>query len=115
ARRCVDGPAGFERVVQRRRAVRFDGDDADAACVPRGDAADEPAAADGDEHRVEIGRLALELETQRPLTEQRLSLIERVDWQGARLGGPPLAGGNRVVVPIAADDEIDAVRTDLVD
>src|SRR5262249_22648750 len=67
------------------------------------------------EHGVEAGRLALELEAKRSLPEQRLSLVEGVYRQRARFGGPALTCGNRVVVAIAADDEIRAVRPDLVD
>ena len=53
--------------------------------VPRGEAADETAAADGDENRVELRRLPRELEAERALAGDGFDLVERVHLQ--RAGG----------------------------
>src|SRR5436190_591301 len=86
-------------------------DDADAlaAGVPGGHAADQAAAADRDEHGVEIGRLLGELAAERALTEQRLGLIERVHLERAGFRRPCFARGERIGISSAADDEIGAV------
>ena len=47
----------LHRLGQRRCAFGFDGDDSRRRAVPRGDAADEPAAADRHEHGIELRRL----------------------------------------------------------
>ena len=53
-------PASSAR-VQRRRGLGLDADHPDAAAVPGRDAADQAAAADRHQQRVEVGRLRLEL------------------------------------------------------
>ena len=53
--------------------------DLDAALVPGGDAADQPAAADRDQQRVEVGRLLLELEADAARAQHGLDLVEGVD------------------------------------
>ena len=108
----VDRPAGLQRLRQRGRGLRLDPDHPDLALVPGGDAADQPAAADGNQQGVEIDDLLLELEADRTLTEQRLILIEGMNRERAGLGGPDLAGGQRVGVALATDDELGAVVAD---
>ena len=112
--RRVDGPSRLQRVGQRRRQLRLDADDPDAARVPGRDSANQPAAADSNENGVER-RLLIELQPERRLSEQRLRLIERVDLQRARSLRPPLACRERIGVAVAADLEVGAVRSDALD
>jgi hypothetical protein len=105
----VDRPSGLQRAKQRRRRLRLDPDDPDPPSVPRGDAADQPAAADRDEKRVEIGELFFDLAAERRLPKQCLALVEGMDRRGAGLRRPGLARGKRVVVALTADDEIGAI------
>ena len=51
------GRPAASAMLQRRRQPGLDADDLDAALVPGGDAADQAAAADRDQQRVEVGRL----------------------------------------------------------
>src|SRR5262249_38900831 len=75
----VDRPASSQRFRQRWGLLGFD---ADQMCVPRvpaGDAADQSAAANCDENRIEIGHLNLQLEAQCSLPEKSLDLVEGVN------------------------------------
>ena len=74
----IDGPAGRERLRQRRRGLGLDAHHPDPAGVPGRDAADQAAAADGHQQGVEVGGLLGQLEPERALAEQRLRLIEGV-------------------------------------
>ena len=104
----VPGPQGLE---ERRRRLGLDADHGHPPAVPGGDAADEAAAADGHQQRVEQ-RLLLELQRERALPEQRLGLIVGVHGQRAGLARPRLGGGQRVGVALAADDQLGAVAPD---
>jgi len=53
--------AGGECVVEGRRALRLDRDEANAALIPGGDAADQPAPSRGNEQRVDLGCVGLDL------------------------------------------------------
>ena len=53
----VDRCSGSERIMQRRSAFRFDCHHTHAARIPRGNPADEAAAPDGNEQRIESRRL----------------------------------------------------------
>ena len=112
ARRRIHRPARFQRLGQRGRAFRFDADNADRARAPGGDAADQPAAANRDDHCLDVRRLHRQLETERALTEQRLGLVEGVHGERAGLFRPRLARRQRVGVAVAADDEIGAAGAD---
>ena len=57
----IDRMSGGERLCQGWTSERLDADDLDAAGVPSGDAGDQPATADRDQHRVDIGRLFIKL------------------------------------------------------
>ena len=62
-----------------------------------------------------IRHLLRELAAERPLPEQRLGLIVRVDrhWRGS--GASPLARRERVGVPIAPDDDVGLVGANALD
>ena len=49
----VDRVSGFESAIERGAEFRFDADDADATLIPAGDAADQAAAAAGDQQRID--------------------------------------------------------------
>ena len=66
SRQYVDRAAGLERGMQAARALGLDADDLDAACQPRRDAGDQPAAADRHQHGVERSRRAGPLPTRAP-------------------------------------------------
>src|SRR5260370_2424595 len=80
-----------------------------------GDAAEEPAATDGDEKRIELRILLLEFEADGSLTEQSFELIVGVNGHGAGLRGPGFAGGEGIGVALAADDEARATSADALD
>ena len=115
ARGSVDRPARLEGLRQCGRQLGLDADDPSVARVPAGHAADQPAAADRHQHRVERGRLSGELHAERALAEHRFRLIERVHRERARLGDPVLAGRERVGVALAHHGDVGAVRADLLD
>ncbi len=77
-----DEPSRAQRVVHARRLVRLDADDLDArvAILQEGaDAADQPAAADGDEYRIGHARpLALDLGADRALAGDDVGIVERM-------------------------------------
>jgi hypothetical protein len=72
--RGVDPLAGGERAVEGRGQLRLDADEIDPPGIPGGDAADQPAAAEGDEQGIEIGRILLELEAEAALAEKGFRL-----------------------------------------
>ena len=75
-------PAPWCRVGAR---LRLDADDRHAPAVPGGDAADQPAAADRDEQRVEVRRLSCASSSaEGALAEQRLGLVVGVDRHARR-------------------------------
>ena len=81
--RCGDGLAGFQRGVKAAASLRFDGDNLDAAGEPGGDAGDEAAATDGNEDRVEVGRLRLPFARETSLAGDGLRRVVSVDGDGA--------------------------------
>ena len=112
ARLGIDRLAGFQRARERRGRLRLDAGDRNAAFVPRRDSTDEASAADGHEHGVGVGRLLLQFRADGGRAEEGLALVERMNAHRARAGGPGLAGGARVVVAVAGDDELRAVGAD---
>ena len=58
------------------------------------------------------GSVLLDLEAERALAEQRLRLVEGVDWRARRFPHESLARRERVGVALAADDELGAVAAD---
>ena len=99
-------------MLQRRRQPGLDADHLDAALVPGGDAADQAAAADRDQQRIEVGRLLLELEADAARAQHGLDLVEGVHGQRARLGDIGLARRQRLGVDLAADGQVGAVAAD---
>ena len=83
--------------------------------MPRRRASDEPAATDGDEDRVEVGCLLLQLVRDGAGAEQGLDLVVGVHRHRAGGGDPSLAGGERVGVELAFDDELRTVAADLLE
>src|SRR6185503_4159294 len=66
-----------------------------------GDAADEPAAADGDDDRVELAELLAELERDGALPGDDLGILERMHQERAAVARV-LLGDGPGVVPVAA-------------
>ena len=99
-------------MLQRRRQPGLDAHDLDAALVPGGDAADQPAAADGDQQRVDLGRLPLQLEADAALPQHGLDLVEGVHRERAGLRDIRFAGGQGLGVDLAADRQLRAVAAD---
>ena len=58
--------------------------------------ADQPAAADGNQHGVDVAGLTGQFESECALAEEGLTLIERVYLKRPGLSGPRLAGGQRL-------------------
>ncbi len=70
--------------MQSARTLRLDPDYLDPSGEPGGDAGDQPAAADGDEHRVERGQaeareIRLPFERDRAGAGDRLGRVIRMD------------------------------------
>src|SRR5262245_37072668 len=82
--RRVHRMSGLQRLSQCRRRKRLDTDNPHSSLEPREHSTDQAAAANGDQDRVEISRLILELHPERPLTDQRLDLIERMNGKRTR-------------------------------
>src|SRR5262245_441805 len=106
---------GFQGASECGCSFRLDTDDLHASLIPRRDSANESAASDGDEHRVEIGILRLELAAECPLTEERLVLIEGMHLTRTGLRREYLALRQRVGIPVTPDDERRAVAPDALD
>jgi len=83
--------------------------------VPRCDSGEKASPADAHQHGVEIRCLCLQLEAQRALAEDGLLLVEGVDRKRLALLRPRLAGGQRLGVRLAADDQVGSVAPDPVD
>ena len=107
--------AGGECVVEGRRAFRLDRDEANAALIPGGDAADQPAPSRRDEQRVDLGCIGLDLAADRPLPEQGFGLVISVDLERAIALGKILAGAQRIGVKRPLDDQFGAVAADAVE
>ena len=83
------GSPGVEGRVERARALGLDADHLDPAGEPGGDAGDEAAAADRDEHRVErrqaeAGEVLLPFERDRAGARDRLGRVVGVDRRARR-------------------------------
>src|SRR6202165_655036 len=76
---CVDRSTSLKRRCHCRGGGRLNPDDLYPAGIPRRNASDETATTDRDKQRVEIGNLLFEFCANRPLSQQSLRLIERVD------------------------------------
>ena len=70
--------------------------------IPRRHPGDQPAAADGDQHRVEPGHLVVELTPHRALAGHDQLVVVGVHEQRAGLRGAGIGGALRVVVDLAA-------------
>ena len=99
--------AAFERVGP----LGLDRDDADAVAEPRGHAADEPAAAGGDEDRVEavqvgLGHLLLDLGRDGALARERREGVVGVGRQGPGLFGMGGIGSHAVFDRAVGQDHL---------
>ena len=75
-------------------------------------AADEAAAADGDEQGGDVGPVGFELGGEGALAEQGFGLVVGVDGQGVGSGNEIFAGGQGVGVTCAGDHEFGAIGAD---
>ena len=89
--------------------TRLDANDTDVPSVPARDARDQASATDSDQNDVEIARLLREFERERPLTEDRLDLIECVDHQRPGSGRPRFARRQGFGIAVANDRKIGAI------
>jgi hypothetical protein len=108
----IDGTACVHRAMQRRRQFRLDRDDPDLAGEPRRDAADQSAAADRQQQRIDRRGVGLDLQSDAALAEQGLRLVEGVDGKSAAFVDEAVAGGQRVGVAVAGDDQLGTVAAD---
>ena len=109
---CVStGRPAASAAMEGRRLLRLDADDANLACEPCGEAADQPAAADRDQQRVER-RILLQLHADRALAEHRLGLVERMHRHRAGLGDIGVARRQRVGDMLACDFQPRAIVAD---
>jgi hypothetical protein len=74
-----------------RRCFRFDRYHADFALVPGTNSADQPAAADRDQERVDLRQVGFQLHSERALAEHRLRLVVRVNRERSGLRDECLA------------------------
>src|SRR5260370_15164134 len=100
---------------ESRRGFRLDADQFDFSRIPRSDAPDETAAANGDEQSVQLRALLLEFEADASLTEQGFKLIVGVNAHGAGLRRPSFAGSEGVGIALADDHEVRATMADALD
>ena len=94
------------------RGFRFHADDLDSRVIPGGDAADQPASADRNQHGVDLWRLLFELQTDASLAEQRFRLIIGVHYHRAGLCRPQLARRQRIGISFAGHHQIRSVFPD---
>ncbi|MHC2740901.1 hypothetical protein ACVMFA_006688 [Bradyrhizobium liaoningense] len=95
-----------------RRLLRLDRDDARPAGVPRRNAADQPAAADRHQQRVDVWRVLLQLQSDAALAEQGFGLIVGMDGKRPGLRDMRLARGERIGVAAARDHKLCAISPD---
>ena len=113
--RVLDGDPVGDRV---QVAADLDADEADARperAQGDRDSRGEPAAADRDQHRLDVGHLLGELEPDRPLSRDHVLVLEGVDEGGARLLDALERLGERVVEALAGQDGLAAVGQGRVD
>ena len=79
------GSPAANRAVERRAQFGLDRDHAHAVADRRLDAADQPAAADRDDHRVGVGGVLLDLETDGALAGEDERVVERMHERAAGL------------------------------
>ena len=110
-----DAPAGLQRLVHRVRLERLDADDADVGqhrLDVAGDAGEQAAAADRDEHRVQRFPLPVadDLVADGALPGDDQRVVERVDEGESGFGDQVIAVGLRVRVAVADEDDLGAAR-----
>ena len=115
ARRGVGGLSRGPGVAERRRALGLDPDHADGAREPGRDTGDQAAAADRHQHRVQVGGLLSQLQTEGALPEDGLALVVGMHAHGARAPLPVLGRGQGVGVAFPGDDQVGAEPADALD
>ena len=104
-----DPAARAEGAIHRVRIGRLDTDDADLRPQPlhvRGDPADQPAAADGDEDRVDrLAQLPQDLHADRPLARDHVRVVVGVDERQLASAADAHRLGVGVVVRVALEDD----------
>ncbi len=114
-----DPAAGLQRALHRVRVGRLDTDDADLraeALHVRGDPADQPAAADGDEDRVDrLPQLAQDLHRDRALAGDHVDVVVGMHERQLAAAHDAHGLGVGVVVRVALEHDGRAERSDRVD
>ncbi len=106
ARGRIDRRARREGGVQGRRLLRLDRHDARPAGAPRRDAADQSAAADRHQQRVDAGGVLLQLQGDAALAEQGLGLVVGMDCKRAGLRDMGFARRERICVAAARQSRV---------
>jgi len=118
--RDINGRAGLERVMERTRSFRLDADDPDPAGEPGREAGNQSAAADRDEHGIELRqdeppKILLPFEGDRPRARDRLGRVIGMDQERPGFGDIGVAAFLRLRICGAADHRLRAIGPDLGD
>src|SRR5882757_8238724 len=98
--------------MQRARAFRLDADDLHSLAVPRGNTGDQSAAADRDQHGIELWRVLLPLEADTALTRDGFGRVVGMHRQRAALRDKRLAPLQCIGVARPADPRVRAITLD---
>src|SRR6266478_12576 len=112
---AVHRASGAQSIRKSRSGLGLNADEFDLAGIPGGHAADQAAAANGDEQSIESRTLFLEFEADGSLAQQRFDLIVGVNGHGAGLRDPGLAGGQGVGIALSGDYEFRAIAANALD
>ncbi len=107
-----DGSAGFAGAQHRGQLLRLDADDADLGVgllEGAGDAADEAAAADGDDDGFDVGDLLEQFEADGALAADDLGVVEGMDEGAALFDAAAHGFFAGLVVAGAVEDDFGAI------
>jgi hypothetical protein len=109
--RRINRPPCLQSTRQRRGALWLHCHDPDPPFEPGGDAADQSAAAHGNQKRRDARKVALRLGPQRSLSQESLGLVEGMDGQRVPFLDEPLAGRKRIGIAFPSDYQIGPVAS----
>jgi hypothetical protein len=110
--RNLDRPPGGQRGMKASRSFRLDSDHLHPPVKGARHAADQAAAANGDQHRIKVRRLLQPFERDGALPGHGFPRIEGMHRHCAGLGHMGVAGVARIAVKLAADNSRRAPRLD---